>query len=164
MHLLPDNSSFHTRELSLTLFNTFEDQVLRSILDQQQLKKLSLARHSHDVQCHIGNIATILALQLETLTDLTISPSMGLCVTIETTADMECFGDAVFSTRNYKDLSLSIPVLWRKEYSNYIEVLYKNWLKHGCKKIKIFLMGRFYAFDLTDEISVMLDRMGVNIQ
>lgn len=78
---------------------------------------------------------------------------------------MERFGDALFSLRNYEIFSLHIPVLWKTEDVIFIDGLYKSWLKHSCKKLKSFQMGKFkYGFVLTDELARKLDEMGLVIQ
>ena len=165
IHLLSDNTLFHIQELCLTLVSDLPDKAVESILHHQQLKKLSLIRSKHrysTVSCSIGDVAKILSLQHETLTDLMISlPS----VSIGSSANVKSFGDAISSLSNYQDFSLSVSVFWKKEDSKYIELLYKNWLKHGRKKMKLFQMGNFaHDFDLTEEMCRMLDEMGLKIQ
>ena len=85
-------------------------------------------------------------------------------VSIESSADIEHFGDALFSLRNYEIFSLCIPVIWTTDDAIYVDSLYNSWLKHGCRKLKSLQMGSFkYGFILTDELARKLDKMGLVI-
>ena len=168
IHLLSDNASFCTQDLSLLLVGGLPNKSLQSVLHGKPLRKLSLAQkvqvQSYDMYsipslCNIGDVADILSLKLETLTELTISLPT---VSIGSSADVERFGDTTFSLSNYEEFSLNVSVFWRKGESKYIKLLYSKWLKYGRKKMKSFQMG-VYDFDLTDEIHRMLDEMGLVI-
>ena len=159
IHLLSDNASFHAQDLSLPLVSGLPKEGLQNVLHRKSLRKLSLTQqvcHFCDYLCDIGDIADILSLKLETLTDLTIIMPV---VSLRSSTHVERFGDAVFSLPNCEEFSLSVSVYWRDEDSKYIEVLYKKWLKHGCKKMKLFHMGVNHGISLTDEISRMKDEM-----
>lgn len=160
IHLLFDNALFRTQDLSLPLVSGLPNEGLQSVLHHKSLRKLSLTqqvRHFCDYLCDIGDIADILSLKLETLTDLTIIMPV---ISLGSSTHVERFGDAVFSLPNCEEFSLSVSVYWRNEDSKYIEVLYKKWLKHGCKKMKLFHMGVLSrGISLTDEISRMKDEM-----
>ena len=164
IHYLSDNASFQIRELLLP-FNDFLNQGLQNLLQHQQLTNLSLRPAvAGRVPCDINAITRILSLQKETLTELTISKEYFNYSSIEPSADMECFGDALFSLRNIEAFSLIISIIWKKEDTSYIDSLYKSWLKHGCKKMKSFQMGKFeYRFALTDELARKLDKIGLVI-
>ena len=86
-------------------------------------------------------------------------------VSVESSADMECFGDALYSLRNYEIFSLCIPVIWKEKDISSIYCLYKAWQKHGCRKLKSFQMGKFeYGFVLTDKLATKLDEMELVIK
>ena len=179
IHYLSYNVSFQVQELLLPIFDDFLNQALQNLLHRQQLTKLSLRPTKRPVQfqlypisrqvqgpipCNINAITKILSLQKETLTELTISKEYYNYSSIEPSADMERFGDALFSLRNIEAFSLNISIIWKKEDTSYIDSLYKSWLKHGCKKMKSFQMGKFeYRFALTDELARKLDKMGLVI-
>ena len=81
-----------------------------------------------------------------------------------TSAGMERFGDALFSLRNFEIFSLRIAIIWKKDDIRFIDRLYNHWLRHGCKKMESFQMGKFkYRFALTDELASKLDKMGLVI-
>ena len=170
VQLLCDNALFQTRELLLPIFHEeFPSHVLQNLLQHQQLTVLSLVQPQNFQQAEKPkpwNITSILSLQIQTLTELTISSRNSyMYISIETSADMEHFSDALFSLRNYEIFSLCIPVLWKKEDTDYIDSLYNSWLKHGCRKLKSFEMGGFeYGFVLTDELAMKLVKMGLVIQ
>ena len=112
---------------------------------------------------NINDLADILSTQREQLTKLKIST---LELSLESTTDMERFGDVVYSMRNCEDLrSLEIsPIIWKEEDVKHIDSLYKSWLRHGRKRLKHFLMGRFdFGFSVPDELSRKLDEMGLTI-
>ena len=177
IHLLSDNILFQTRELSLPIFNDFPNQALQKLFHHQQLTHLSLRplkppaqiQHLHigrlqEDPCNINAITEILSCQKEQLTELTISRECFNYVSIEPSADMERFGDALFCLRNFEIFSLHIAIIWKKEDASYIDRLYDSWLKHGRKKMKSFQMGKFeYQFSLTDELATKLDKMGLVI-
>ena len=179
VHYLSDNASFQIRELLLPIFGDFSNQALQNLLHHQQLTKLSLRHTERSVQsqfyplsiqvrepmpCNINAITRILSLQKETLTDLMISREYFNYSSIESSTDMERFGDALFSLRNIEIFSLNISIIWKKEDTSYINSLYKSWLKHGCKKMKSFQMGKFeYRFAVTDELARTLDKIGLVI-
>ena len=177
MHLLSDNALFQTRELSLPILNDFPNQALQTLFHRQQLTHLSLRPFKSPAQnqllrigrlqedpCNINAITEILSCQKEQLTELTISREYFNYVSIEPSADMERFGDALFSLRNFEIFSLHIAIIWKEEDASYIDRLYNSWLKHGRKKMKSFQMGEFeYQFSLTDELTKKLDKMGLVI-
>ena len=165
VHYLSDNASFQIRELSLPIFDDFLNQALQNLLHRQQLTKLSLRPTVQEPKpCNINAITRILSLQKETLTELMISREYFNYTSIESSTDMECFGDALFSLRNIESFSLNIAIIWKKEDTSYIDSLYKSWLKHGCKKMKSFQMGNFeYQFALTDELARKIDKIGLVI-
>ena len=158
IHLLSDNALFQTRELSLPIFDDFPNQALQNLLHRQQLTRLSLRPTKPPVEnqffpigrleevpkpCNINAITEILLCQTEQLVELTITREYFNYVSIEPSANMECFGDALFSLRNFETFSLCIAILWKKEDISHIDRLYNSWLKHGCKKMKSFQMGKF---------------------
>ena len=167
IHLLSNNILFQTRELSLPLLNDFPNQALQTLFHRQQLMHLSLRPIKPPAQnqllrndrlqedpFNINAITEILSCQKEQLTELTISREYFNYVSIEPSADMERFGDALFCLRNFEIFSLDIAIIWKKEDASYIDRLYNSWLKHGHKKMKSFQMGKFeYQFSLTDELA-----------
>ena len=165
--LLSDNALFQTRELSLPIFDDFLDYALKNLLHRQQLTNLSLRPTIQEPKpCSINAVTKVLSLQKETLTELTMSKEYYVYnySSIKPSADMERFGDALFSLRNIEAFSLNISIIWKKEDTSYIDSLYKSWLKHGCKKLKLFEMGQFeYHFALTDMLTNKLDKMGLVI-
>ena len=165
IHYLSDNASFQIQELLLPIFDDFLNQGLQNVLQHQQLTNLSLRPIGWGCPpCDINAITRILSLQKETLTELTISKEYFNYSSIDSSADMERFGDALFSLRNIEAFSLNISIIWKKEDTSYIDSLYKSWLKHGCKKMKSFQMGKFeYHFALTDELARKLDKIGLVI-
>ena len=171
VHMLSDNALFQTQQFTLPIFDDFLNQALQSLLHRQQLKNLSLRptsrRHVQEdpKPCNVNAITTILSLQKEQLTELIISREYFNYIFIESSADMERFGDALFSLRNIEVFSLNISIMWKKGDTSYIDSLYKSWLKHGCKKMKSFQMGKFeYRFVLTDELARKLDKIGLVIR
>ncbi len=176
MEVLCDNSLFQTQELLLPIFHDLPSPVFQNLLHRQQLTKLSLVPNTPSEEfweeeepkpCSISSITSILSLQVETLTELIIPMKnySFCCVSVESSADVERFGDALFLLRNYEVFSLCIPVLWKIEDVVHIDSLYKTWQRHGCKKLKSFRMGKFeYGFVLTDELARKLDKMGLVIQ
>ena len=179
IHFLSDNALFQTRELSLPIFDDFPNQALKNLLHRQQLTRLSLRPTKPPVDnqflligrleevpkpCNINAITEILSCQTEQLIELTVSREYFNYVSIEPSADMERFGNALFSLRNFETFSLCIAILWKKEDISHIDRLYNSWLKHGCKKMKSFQMGKFeYQFSLSDELATKLDKMGLVI-
>ena len=168
IHLLSDNTSFQTRELAIPLFNDILNEALLKLLHRQQLTHLSLQPTDQQVwevkPCNINAITSILSLQKEQLTELTISRRGFHYTSIDLSADMERFGGALFSLRNFEIFSLCIAIVWKKDDTGYIDRLYNSWLNHGCKKMKSFQMGKFeYQFSLTDELATKLDKMGLVI-
>jgi hypothetical protein len=172
--LLCDNALFQTQDLSLAIFNDFPSHILQNALHRQQLTHLSLYLSErqlvkYEEACKpkswsINLVTSILLDQVETLTELTISLNDydHSYIAAESLADVERFGDALFSLRNYEIFSLSIPVLWKAEDASYLDTLYNSWQKHGCRKLKLFEMGRYeYGFDLTDELDTRLYEMGL---
>ena len=176
MQTLCGNSLFQAQELLLPIFHDLPSPVFQNLLSRQQLTKLSLMPNQPSEEfwedegpkpCNISSITSILSLQVETLTELTISMKnyCYCCVSVDSSAEVERFGDALFLLRNYEKFSLCIPVLWKIEDVVHIDSLYKTWQKHGCKKLKSFRMGKFeYGFVLTDELARKLDKMGLVIQ
>ena len=185
-HLLPplyfplqtlcDNSFFQAQELVLPIFHDLPSPMFQNLLRRQQLTKLSFVPNQPSEEfwededpkpCNISSITSILSLQVETLTELTIPMKnyCYCCVSLESSAEVERFGDALFLLRNYEIFSLCIPVLWKIEDVTHIDSLYKTWQKHGCKKLKSFRMGKFeYGLILTDELARKLEKMGLAIQ
>ena len=180
IHLLSGNTLFQTRELSLPIFDDFPNPALQDLLCRQQLTHLSLQPSKLPVHiqyqhvpnkglegpkpCNINAITEILSCQKEHLIELKISRDYFEYASFEPSVNMERFGDALFSLRNFEIFSLCITIVWKKEDTSHIDTLYKRWLKHGCRKIKSFQMGRFeYRSSLTDEIATKLDKMGLVI-
>jgi hypothetical protein len=104
MQFLCDNALFQTQELLLPIFPS---HVLQNLLQHQKLTKLSLKQPFHSQiaqeskQCNISAITSILSLQIETLTELIIPSSYhNSYVPVESSADMERFSVALFSSRN----------------------------------------------------------------
>ena len=180
IHVLSDNALFQTQELSLPIFNDFPNQALQNPLYRQQLTHLTLRPTKPPVKnqfylpavrveevpkpCNIDAITEILLYQKEQLIELTISSGYFNYISIEPSANMEHFGNALFSLRNFETFSLHIAIIWKKEDTRHIDRLYNSWLKHGCKKIKSFQMGKFeHQFPLTDELATKLDKIGLVI-
>ena len=169
MHILSDSASFQTQELSLPwLFGSDSfNQHLETTLHRQQLTKLSLIPDWRSTKpCHIDKISSILSILRERLTDLTVRRKQYECdyYIIGSSKDMERFGDAVYSLSNYEVFSLDISMLWKMEDIKFIDALYNSWLKHGCRKLKSFQMGRFdYGLALPDELARKIDKMGLAI-
>ena len=175
--ILCDNVLFQTQNLSLTLFNDFPWRSFQNLLHQQQLTNLSLffterQRDKYQNVCKpkswsINAITSILLNQVETLTELEIVSNDEFdCynISIESSADMERFGDALFSLRNYEIFSLDIPVIWKKDDASCIDSLYKSWQKHGCRKLKTLNMGRCECgFGWTDELRRRMYEMGLDL-
>ncbi len=107
MQFLCDNALFQTQELLLPIFPS---HVLENLLQHQKLTKLSLKQpfHSQIAQeskpCNISAIMSILSLQIETLTELTIPSSYhNSYVSVESSADMEHFGDTLLSIKKLRN-------------------------------------------------------------
>ena len=180
MEILCDNALFQTRELILPIFNYFyvSSHVFQNLLRCHQLTKFSLTpamlpeeyqKEEEPKPCNISDITSILSVQKETLTELNIMPTnYYTCFVsdfVESSADMERFGDVLFSLRNYEVFSLFIRVMWKAKDVVYIDSLFNSWLKHGCRKLRSFQMGKFeYGFVLTDELAMKLDKMGLVIE
>ena len=164
VQLLSDNTSIQLRELSLPIFDRLSNAALHSFLYHQELTKLSLRPMLRFKSCDINAITDILSHQKECLTELSISEKYHEYNSIDSTADMERFANALFSLRNFETFSLRISITWGKEDTSYIDKLYNCWQKHGCKKMKSFHMGTFeYGFSPTDELSRKMDEMGLVI-
>lgn len=180
VEILCDNALFQTRELLLPIFNYHyvSSHIFQSLLHRQQLTKLSLTpailpeeyqKEEEPKPCSIGDIMNILSVQKETLTELDAMPTNYYTCFVSdfvgSSAEMEHFGDALFSLKNYEIFSLFIQVTWKAEDVIYIDSLYNSWLKHGCKKLKSFQMGDFeYGFILTDELARKMDKIGLVIR
>ena len=160
MHLLSNNALFQTRELSLPISDDFPNQTLQTLLHHQLLTHLSLQPTGLHVRtpkpCDINAITEILSCQKEQLIELTISRVYYFdYISIKQSANMERFGDVLFSLRNSETFSLHIPIIWLKEESSHIDRLYNSWLKHGHKRLKSSQMGKFnYQFSLTYELAI----------
>ena len=177
VHILSNNALFQTQELSLPIFDDFPNQPLQNLLHRQQLTHLTLRPTKPPVKnqfylrveevpkpCNIDAITEILLCQKEQLIELTISRGFFEYISIEPSTNMERFGDTLFSLRNFELFSLHIAIMWKKEDTRHIDRLYNSWLKHGCKRMKSFQMGKFeYQFSLTDELATKLDKMGLVI-
>ena len=164
IHLLSDNASLQLKELSLPMFDHLSSAALHSLLRDQKLTKLALGPVFRLESCDINAITDILSYQKEYLTELSISKQFFDYDSIDSSADMERFGNTLFSLRNFETFSLCISITWRKEDTNYIDKLYNCWQKQGCKKMKAFHMGTFeYGFSLTDELARKMDEMGLVI-
>ena len=164
--LLCNNTLFQTQDLSLTVFDDFPSDSLQNVLHRQRLTNLSLYLSERQLcgyqkickpkSWSINFVTSILLDQAETLTEITILSSDYLhsYIAAESLGDVERFGDALFSLRNYEIFSLNIPFLWKAlDAASYIVTLYNSWQKHGCRKLKAFKMGRYeYGFVLTDEL------------
>ena len=166
IHVLSENTSFQTSELTLPLFDYSFNQHLQNILHRQQLTKLTLEIvHGGAMKpCDINAITSILSVQKEHLTELTISTNyiFGYFSSFESSTDTECFGDTLYSLRNCESFSLCISIIWHKKDASYIDGLYKSWLNHGCRKLKTFEMGLLACgFDMTEELSEKVDKMGL---
>ena len=175
--LLCDNTLFQTQDLSLAVFSDFPSDSLQNVLHRQRLTNLSLYLSERQIQRYreickpkswsINFVTSILLDQAETLTKLTISSSdyLHFYIAAELLADVEHFGDALFSLRNYEIFSLNIPFLWKAlDAASYIVTLYNSWQKHGCRKLKAFEMGRYeYGFVLTNELYTRLYEMGLEL-
>ena len=176
VHLLSKNALFQTRELSLPIFDNFQNQALQHLFQRQQLTHLTLRPTKPPVKdifsrreevpkpCNIDAITEILSFQKEQLVELTIYRQYFEYVSIEPSTDMERFGDALFSLNNFEVFSFQISIEWNQEDTSYLDTLYNSWLKHGRKKLKSFQMGKFvYQFSVTDELARKLDEMGLII-
>ena len=163
IHLLSNNASFQTQELSLPMSIDIPNQALQNLLHHQQLTHLSLCT-VYANPCNIDGVTEVLLCLKETLTELTITRKYNYH-SIEPSANIERFGDALFSVRNFEMFSLHIGITWTKEDTSHIDGLYNSWLKHGRKKLKLFKMGVFECqFSLTDELASKLDKMGLVIK
>ena len=173
---LCDNALFQTQELLLPIFEAFPFHDYQNLLRRQQLTNLSLViKLPGEIQqsvesepWNINDITNILSLQAETLTKFTITWNDDMyhraAVSIESSDDIEHFGDILFSLQNCEIFSLCIPVMWKANDVVHINSLYNCWSKHGCRKLKSFQMGDFEDdFVLSDDLARKLDKMGLAI-
>ena len=165
IHLLSTNALFQTKELSLQIprCDSFY-QLLHKLLLHQQLTKLSLVPAvPYTGPCNINDIARVLSIQKEQLTELKISKQYIYFDSFESSTNMEHFGDALYSLRNCEAFSLEISIAWKEEDMKHIDSLYESWLRHGRKRLKKFQMGMCHGRPLPEELSRKLDEMGLVI-
>ena len=174
---LCDNASFQTQELLLPIFQGFPFCDYQNLLRHQQLTNLSLViklpggilQSVEPEPWNINDITNILSLRSETLTEFTITWNdnryHSAAVFVESSDDIERFGDVLFSLQNCELFSLCIPVTWKANDVVHIDRLYNCWLRHRCRKLKLFEMGDFeYDFALSDDLPRKLDKMGLAIR